>query len=63
MSKSRYPDPDGYVKMSVRDLIAGVIVVSLFALAALLSHIWRNIVRKTSQGLHTKPIKLANQDK
>ena len=35
--------------MRVRDMIAGALVVSCFALAVLLSYIWRNIVKISSR--------------
>jgi|GEM_PF-1204521 hypothetical protein len=47
--KSIYPEPDGYLKMRVRDIIAGAIVLSCFALAVLLGQIWPKIVRKISR--------------
>jgi hypothetical protein len=61
--KSIYPEPDGYLKMRVRDIIAGAIVVSCFALAVLLSQIWPKIVRKTSRLSPIKLIRLARQNK
>lgn len=56
MSRSKYPEPDGYVKMRVRDFIGGAIVVSLLALAALLSLIWEKIVKKTLPRLGNESI-------
>jgi hypothetical protein len=61
--KSIYPEPDGYLKMRVRDIFAGAIVVSCFGLAALLSNIWPKIVRKTSRVSPIKLIGLARQNK
>ena len=61
--KSIYHEPDGYLKMRVRDIIAGAIIVSCFALAVLLSQIWPKIVRKTSRLSPTKLISLARQNK
>ena len=49
VKKPIYPEPGGYVKMRVRDMIAGALVVSCFALAVLLSYIWRNIVKISSR--------------
>jgi hypothetical protein len=46
MRRLKYPEPDGYVKMRVRDFIAGATVVSLLALAALLSLMWEKIMKK-----------------
>ena len=53
--KSIYPEPDGYLKMRVRDIIVGAIAVLYFSLAVLLSHIWLKIVLLTSL---LSPIKL-----
>jgi len=61
--KSIYPEPDGYLKMRVRDIIAGAIVVSCFALAVLLGKIWPKIVSKTSRLSPIKLIRLARQNK
>jgi hypothetical protein len=61
--KSIYPEPDGYLKMRVRDIFAGLIIVSCFALAVLLSNILPKIVRKTSQLSPIKLIRLARQNK
>ena len=61
--KSKYPEPDGYLKMHVRDIFAGLIVVSCFALAVLLSNILPKILRKTSQLSPIKLIRLARQNK
>ncbi len=61
--KSIYPEPDGYLKMRVRDIFAGLIVVSCFALAVLLSNILPMIVRKTSRLSPVKLIRLARQNK
>ena len=61
--KSIYPEPDGYLKMRVRDIIAGAIVLSCFALAVLLSNILPKIVSKTSQLSPIKLIRLARQNK
>ena len=61
--KSIYPEPDGYLKMRARDIFAGAIVVSCFALAVLLGHIWPKIVRKTSRLSPIKLIRLARQNK
>jgi hypothetical protein len=61
--KSIYPEPDGYLKMRVREIFAGLIVVLCFALAVLLSNIWPKIVRKTSRLSPTKLISLARQNK
>jgi hypothetical protein len=47
--KSIYPEPDGYLKMRVRDIIAGAIVVSCFALAVLLSQILAHSANNKSQ--------------
>jgi len=60
--KSIYPEPDGYLKMRARDIFAGAIVVSCFALAVLLGHIWPKIVRKTSRLSPIKLIRLASPD-
>ncbi len=61
--KSIYPEPDGYLKMRVRDIIAGAIVVSCFALAVLLSNILPKIVSKTSRLSPIKLSRLARQNK
>jgi len=61
--KSIYPEPDGYLKMRVRDIFAGLIVVLCFALAVLLSNILPKIVRKTSRLSPVKLIRLARQNK
>jgi hypothetical protein len=61
--KSIYPEPDGYLKMRVRDIFAGLIIVSCFALAVLLSNILPKIVRKTSRLSPIKLIRLARQNK
>ncbi len=61
--KSIYLEPDGYLKMRVRDIIASLIIVSCFALAVLLSNILPKIVRKTSRLSPTKLISLARQNK
>ena len=63
MRKSIYPEPDGYLKMRVRDIIVGAIVVLYFSLAVLLSHIWLKIVRKTSLLSPIKLIRLVRQNK
>ena len=63
MRKSIYPEPDGYLKISVRDIIASLIVLLCFSLAVLLSHIWPKIVRKTSRLSAIKRIRLARQNK
>ena len=63
MRKSIYPEPDGYLKMRVRDIIVGAIVVLYFSLAVLLSHIWLKIVRKTSLLSTIKLIRLVRQNK
>ncbi len=60
---SIYPEPDGYIKMRVRDIFAGLIVVLCFALAVLLSNILPKIVRKTSRLSPVKLIRLARQNK
>ena len=61
--KSIYPEPDGYLKMRVRDIFAGLIVASCFALAVLLSNILPKIVRKTSRLSPIKLISLARQNR
>jgi hypothetical protein len=61
--KSIYPEPDGYLKMRVRDIFAGLIIVLCFALAVLLSNILPKIVSKTSQLSLIKLIRLARQNK
>jgi hypothetical protein len=61
--KSIYPEPDGYLKMRVRDIFAGLIIVLCFALAVLLSNILPKIVRKTSRLSPIKLIRLARQNK
>jgi len=61
--KSIYPEPDGYLKIRVREIFVGLIVVLCFALAVLLSNILPKIVRKTSRLLPTKLISLARQNK
>jgi hypothetical protein len=63
MRKSKYPEPDGYLKMRVRDIFAGLIVVSCFAIAVLLSQIWPTIVRKASRLSSVKLIRIARQNK
>jgi len=61
--KETYPEPDGYLKMRIRDIFAGLIVVSCFAIAALLSQICPKIVRKASRLSPVKLIGLARQNK
>jgi hypothetical protein len=61
--KSIYPEPDGYLKMRVRDIIVSAIVVLYFSLVVLLSHIWLKIVRKTSLLSPIKLIRLVRQNK
>ncbi len=61
--KSIYPEPDGYLKMRVREIFAGLIVVSCFAIAVLLSQIWPTIVRKASRLSPVKLIRIARQNK
>ena len=61
--KSKYPEPDGYLKMRVRDIFAGLIVVSCFAIAVLLSQIWPAIVRKASRLSSVKLTRIARQNK
>jgi hypothetical protein len=63
VKKSIYPEPDGYLKMRVRDIFAGLIIVLCFALAVLLSNILPKIVSKTSQLSPIKLIRLARQNK
>ena len=63
MRKSIYPEPDGYLKMRVRDIFAGLIVVSCFALAVLLSNILPKIVLKTSRLSAVKILRSARQTK
>ena len=63
MSKSKYPDPDGYIKMRVRDFIACALVVSFFAMAVLLNYMWSSIVKKTISLLRATSIRLADRDK
>ena len=62
MQKLRYPEPDGYVKMRFRDIIAAAIVVACFALAAIVSHLWRTVVHRSGLRWRTKQIKLAEND-
>ena len=61
--KLMYPEPDGYLKMRVRDIVSGLTVVSCFALAVLLSNILSKIVRKTRRLSPTKLIRLARQNR
>ena len=61
--KSKYPEPDGYLKMRARDIFGGLIVVSCFAIAVLLSQIWPTIVRKASRLSPVKLIRIARQNK
>ena len=63
MRKAKYPEPDGYLKMGVRDIFGGLVVVSCFALAVLLSQIWPTIVRKASRLSSVKLIRIARQNK
>lgn len=63
VKKSKYPEPNGYLKMRVRDIFGGLIVVSCFAIAALLSQIWPTIVRKASRLSPVKLIRIARQNK
>ena len=63
MKKSIYLEPDGYVKMRVRDIFAGLIVVSCYALAVLPSNILSKIVRKTSRLSPIKLIRSAMQNR
>ena len=61
--KAKYPEPDGYLKMRVRDIFAGLIVVSCFAIAVLLSQIWPTIVRKVGRLSSVKQVRIARQNK
>ena len=61
--KSKYPEPDGYIKMRVRYIFGGLIVVSCFAIAVLLSQIWPTIVRMASRLSSVKLIRIAKQNK
>lgn len=61
--ESRYPEPDGYLKMRIRDFVAGAFVVSCLALAALVSHMWRNVLRKTGPRSRVAVVRLAKQRK
>ena len=61
--KSIYPEPDHYLKMRVRDIFSGLIIVSCFAMAVLLSRIWPKIVRKASRLSPDKLSRLARQNK
>ena len=61
--KSKYPEPDGYIKMRVRYIFGGLIVVSCFAIAVLLSQIWPKIVRMASRLSSVKLIRIAKQNK
>ena len=61
--KSKYPEPDGYLKMRARDIFGGLIVVSCFAIAVLLSQIWPTIVRMASRLSSVKLIRIAKQNK
>ena len=63
VKKSIYLEPDGYLKMRVRDIFAGLIVVSCFAIAVLLSQIWPTIVRKASRLSPVKLNRIARQNK
>jgi hypothetical protein len=63
MRTPTYPEPDGYLKMRIRDFVAGAFVVSCFALAALVSHIWRNILRKRGPRGRVRVVDLAKQNK
>ena len=61
--KSKYPEPDGYIKMRVRYIFGGLIVVSCFAIAVLLSQIWPTIVRMASRLSSVKLIRIDKQNK
>ena len=61
--KSKYPEPDGYIKMRVRYIFGGLIVVSCFAIAVLLSQIWPTIVRMANRLSSVKLIRIAKQNK
>jgi hypothetical protein len=61
--ESIYPEPDGYLKMGVRDIFAGLIFVSCFALAVLVSNILPKIVRRTSRLSPVKMLRSAGQNK
>ena len=63
VKESRYPEPDGYLKMRLRDFAAGAFVVSCFALAALVSHLWRNVLKKTGPRSRVAVVRLAKQRK
>ena len=54
MKRSIYPEPDGYLKMRVRDIIAGALVVSCFALAIVLNYIWQNVLGRIARRLRIK---------
>ena len=63
VKESRYPEPDGYLKMRIRDFAAGALVVACFALAALVSHLWRNVLKKTGPRSRVAVVRLAKQRK
>ena len=62
VERSRYPEPDGYLKMRIRDFLAGAFVVACFALAAIMSHIWRNILRKSGSRSRVEVVRFAKQN-
>ena len=61
--KSKYPEPDGYLKIRVRDIIVGAIVVLYFFLAVLVSNILPKIVRKTSRLSPVRLLRSVGQNK
>ena len=63
MNRSMYPEPDGYLKMRLRDFMAGAFVVACFALAALVSNLWRSILRNTGPAARINLSRFAKQDK
>ena len=63
MKHTTYPEPDGYLKMRIRDFVAGAFVVLCFALAALVSHVWRNILRRSGPRARVQAVGLVKQNK
>lgn len=63
MTKLLSSEPDGYVNMRLRDLIAGALVVACFALAALVACLWRPAMKHNTPRLRTTRMSLARHNR
>jgi hypothetical protein len=63
MTQALYSEPDGYVDMRLRDLIAGAIVVACFALAALVTCLWRPVIKHNMPRLRTTLMRLGKHNR